>query len=137
MNSTMFKWVVGAATCIAVVATAWDAEAGWRRRSRNCCEPCETSCCTPAYTSCAPMCETSCAPACGTVCETVASYDRCGRIVYRQACYATVASSSIVLPAASCCGGIACTSTPAKAEALVKAAPAQETVKTPTVAATR
>ena len=42
--------LVGVATCMAVVASGWDAEAGWRRHHRRaCCEPvcCEPVCCEP------------------------------------------------------------------------------------------
>jgi hypothetical protein len=62
---------VGVLTCMAVIATGWDAEAGWRRhhhRRAACCEPvcCEPVCCEPVYqpVCCEPVRETVC-------CETV------------------------------------------------------------------
>jgi hypothetical protein len=66
---------VGVLTCMAIVATGWDAEAGWRRhhhRRAACCEPVccepvyEPVCCEPVYqpVCCEPVRETVC-------CETV------------------------------------------------------------------
>ena len=49
---------VGVLTCVAVVASGWDAEAGWRRhhhrRAASCCEP---VCCEPVreVVCCAPQ----------------------------------------------------------------------------------
>ena len=81
--------VLAAVAFVTTVATGWDAEAGWRRHRRqaSCCEPvcCEPVCCEP-------------------VCELVASYDNCGRIVYRRpVCCETIVSSRIVVPATRCC----------------------------------
>lgn len=75
MTGTFLIRSIGVLTCMAVVATGWDAEAGWRRhhhRRAACCEP---VCCEPAYepVCCEPVRETVC-------CETV-----------------------IVVPASSCC----------------------------------
>mgnify|MGYP003335660238 CR=1 FL=1 len=71
--------LVGVATCMAVVASGWDAEAGWRRHHRRaCCEPvcCEPVCCEPVCCErvvyepacCEPVRTTCCQPACETVC---------------------------------------------------------------------
>ena len=67
---------IGVLTCLAVVASGWDAEAGWRRHRHHreaccyepvCCEPVrETVCCEPVRETvcCEPVRETVC-------CETV------------------------------------------------------------------
>jgi len=61
--------IVGVLTCVAVVASGWEAEAGWRRhrhhRAASCCEPAayEPACCEPvAYepACCEPVRETVC-----------------------------------------------------------------------------
>jgi hypothetical protein len=77
---------VGVLTCMAIVATGWDAEAGWRRhhhRRAACCAPvcCEPVCCEPVC--CEPVC---CEPVC---CEPVRE----------TVCCETV----IVAPAPICC----------------------------------
>jgi hypothetical protein len=84
MTSKYLIRSVGVLTCMAVVATGWDAEAGWRRhhhRRAACCEP---VCCEPVYepVCCEPVRETAC---CEPVRETV--------------CCETV----IVVPATTCC----------------------------------
>ena len=91
MNGKFFVRLLGVAACVGAFATSNEAEAGrWHRRHRSepvCCEPvcCEPVCCEP-------------------VCELVASYDNCGRIVYRQpVCCETIVSSRIVVPATRCC----------------------------------
>jgi hypothetical protein len=84
MSGTYLIRAVGVLTCLAVVATGWDAEAGWRHRHRRaaCCEPvcCEPVCCEPVC--CEPVRETVC---CEPIRETV--------------CCQTV----IVAPASTCC----------------------------------
>ena len=66
MTSKYLIRSVGVLTCLAVVATGWNAEAGWRRnqyRRGACCEP---VCCEPAYervretACCPPVRETVC-----------------------------------------------------------------------------
>ena len=81
MNGKFFVRLLGVAACVGAFATSNEAEAGrWHRRHR-----CEPVCCEP-------------------VCELVASYDNCGRIVYRRpACCETIVSSRIVVPATRCC----------------------------------
>jgi hypothetical protein len=70
MTSKYLIRSVGMVACMALVATGWDAEAGWRRhhhRKAACCEP---VCCEPVYEAvrepvcCEPVRETIC-------CETV------------------------------------------------------------------
>jgi hypothetical protein len=96
MNGKFFVRLLGVAACVGAFATSNEAEAGrWHRRHR--CEPvcCEPVCCEPVC--CEPVC-------CEPVCELVASYDSCGRIVYRRpACCETIVSSRIVVPATRCC----------------------------------
>ncbi len=96
MNGKFFVRLLGVAACVGAFATSNEAEAGrWHRRHR--CEPvcCEPVCCEPVC--CEPVC-------CEPVCELVASYDNCGRIVYRRpACCETIVSSRIVVPATRCC----------------------------------
>ena len=69
MTGTFLIRSIGVLTCMAVVATGWDDEAGWRRhhhRRAACCEPVccepvyETVCCEPAPEPicCEPMRET-------------------------------------------------------------------------------
>ena len=96
MNGKFFVRLLGVAACVGAFATSNEAEAGrWHRRHRSepvCCEP---VCCEPVC--CEPVC-------CEPVCELVASYDNCGRIVYRQpVCCETIVSSRIVVPATRCC----------------------------------
>ena len=91
MNGKFFVRLLGVAACVGAFATSNEAEAGrWHRRHR-----CEPVCCEPVC--CEPVC-------CEPVCELVASYDNCGRIVYRRpACCETIVSSRIVVPATRCC----------------------------------
>lgn len=84
--------LVGTLTCVAAVATAWDAEAGHRRHHRrSCCcytEPCCVSTCRPV---CDPCCEPVCAPVCSTNCcptYTVRSCDPCCAPRYVSSCNA-------------------------------------------------
>ena len=91
MAGKIFIRLVGTLTCIAAIATAWDAEAGWRRR--HCHDCCYTPCCVSScYT---PCCENRCTVSCDTCC-------------YRPACGYTVVQE-VVLPAACCNGGIVST----------------------------
>jgi hypothetical protein len=118
MNGKFFVRLLGVAACVGAFATSNEAEAGrWHRRHR--CEPvcCEPVCCEPVC--CEPVC-------CEPVCELVASYDNCGRIVYRRpVCCETIVSSRIVVPATRCCD-IASTSS-ADAGSVVTT-PAQESL---------
>ena len=98
MSGTYLVRAVGVLTCLAVVGTGWDAEAGWRRhhhRRAACCAPvcCEPVCCEPVYETvcCEPVRETVC---CEPVRETV-----CCEPVRAAACCETV----IVVPASTCC----------------------------------
>lgn len=70
MTSKYLIRAVGVLTCVAVVATGWDAEAGWGRhrhhRAASCCEPVvyetvvyEPACCQPVA-CCEPVRETVC-----------------------------------------------------------------------------
>jgi hypothetical protein len=80
MTSKYLIRSIGVLTCMALVATGWDAEAGWRRhhnRKAACCEPvcCEHVCCEPVYQPicCEPVYQpVCCEPVRETVCcETV------------------------------------------------------------------
>jgi hypothetical protein len=116
---------IGVITCMAVVASGWDAEAGWRRhhrRAASCCEPvcCEPVCCEPVvYESvcCEPVRETVC---CQPVRETV--------------CCETV-RETVIVPASTCCNGqIVMTATESIEVASVvtpEPTPARETKATP------
>ena len=130
MTGKVIMRLVGAMTCVAAFATTWDAEAGCHRR--RCCAP---ECC-PAPACCpAPVYTTSCcAPACAPACETVATYDCCGRLVWRQAscCETIVASSIVVSP--PCCG---IASTSAASSAAVATARTGEVVKATTTLASK
>jgi hypothetical protein len=109
MNGKFFVRLLGVAACVGVFATSNEAEAGRRHRRHHrepvCCEPvcCEPVCCEPVC--CEPVYVASCASSCCTpACEMVASYDSCGRIVYRRpVCCETIVASRIVVPAMSCC----------------------------------
>ena len=100
MSRKVLLRLVGVATCVAAFAMSNEAEAG-RRHRRQCCEPVcfEPVCCAPVC--CEPVCQSSC---CASACETVAWYDSCGRLVCRRACCETIVSSTIVVPATTCCG---------------------------------
>lgn len=131
MNGKMFVRLVGAVACIGAFVTAGNAEAG-RCHRRSCCEPC----CYTAPVCCEPVSVTSYAPTCAPACEMVASYDCCGRVVWRRAaCYETIVSSTIVMPAASCCG-IASTESSAAAT-VAKTTPAKESLKITSVVAAK
>lgn len=119
MSGKLFVRLVGAVACVAAFASSWDAEAGrWHRR--RCCEPC----CYVEPVCCEPVCSTSC---CGSSCGTVSYYDSCGRLhCHRAACCETIVSSTIVVPAASCCGIAAVeSSAPTVAKAAAAAEPAK------------
>jgi len=98
MTGKIFIRVVGALAFVAVAATGWDAEAGWRRHHRQsscCCETVYDPCCAPA---CEPVCVSACAPACVT------------RVVEPSCCYrtewiSTVVQERVIVPAAGCCDG--------------------------------
>ena len=86
-KKTLLRCFVGTLTCVAVVASGWDAEAGHRRRCRRAC-CCPTTCCTPV---CDPCCEPVCAPVCSTSCcptYTVRSCDPCCAPRYVSSCNA-------------------------------------------------
>jgi hypothetical protein len=91
---------VGVLTCMAIVATGWDAEAGWRRhhhRRAACCEPvcCEPVCCEPVC--CEPVC---CEPVrCEPICCEPVSQPVCCEPVRETVCCETV----IMAPAPICC----------------------------------
>jgi hypothetical protein len=109
---------IGVLTCLAVVASGWDAEAGWRRHRHHreaccyepvCCEPVrETVCCEPVREAvcCEPVRETVC-------CEPV----------YRPACCETV-----IVPVATCCNGliVANEAAPSGQVSVMKPAPGQQ-----------
>jgi len=82
--------LVGVLTCMAVVVTGFDAEAGWRRHHRraDCC--CTAPCCEPAC--CEPACVSECAPCCRTYVA-----DCCGGY--------TIVSRSVMVSTPTCCGG--------------------------------
>ena len=133
MNGKLFVRLMGVAACVAAFASSDEAEAGrWHRRHccpPVCCEPvcCEPVCCEPVRYE--PVCVTSCAPSC---CELVATYDSCGRLVYRRAaCVETIVSTQIVVPAASCCS---ITSTGSADAASVTTMPAKESLAATAVA---
>ena len=88
MTSKYLIRSIGVLAGVALVATGWDAEAGWRRhhhRKAACCEP---VCCEPVYEAVREpvCCEPAPAPVC---CEPVRE----------MACCETV----IVAPASTCC----------------------------------
>ena len=88
MTSKYLIRSIGVLAGVALVATGWDAEAGWRRhhhRKAACCEP---VCCEPVY-------ETVREPVC---CEPVYQ-PVCCEPVRETVCCETV----IVAPASTCC----------------------------------
>jgi hypothetical protein len=109
--------LVGVATCMAVVASGWDAEAGWRRNYRRsaCCY--EPVCCEPVC--CEPVC-----------CERVVYERPCCETVYRTACCEPVRETvccdtvreTVIVPAGSCCNQVATTAT-VSSEAVATAQP--------------
>lgn len=90
--------LIGVVTCMAVIVSGWDAEAGWRRHHRRAC--CEPVCCEPVC--CEPVCcervvyETSC-------CEPVRQ-TACCEPVRETVCCGTV-RETVIVPASTCCGG--------------------------------
>lgn len=89
VNKILIRFV-GTLTCLAAVATAWDAEAARCHRRRACCytEPCCVSTCRPV---CDPCCAPACAPVCSTNCcptYTVRSCDPCCAPRYVSNCNA-------------------------------------------------
>ena len=88
MTSKYLIRSVGVLTCLAVVATGWNAEAGWRRnqyRRGACCQP---VCCEPAYerVCCEPVQLTACCPP-----------------VRETACCELGRETVILAPATTCC----------------------------------
>lgn len=121
MNPKFFMRVMAVVACVATFAVSDEAEAGRWHRRRECCDPCVTPVC------CEPVCATACAPSCCVPAyETVTWVDSCGRLVSRRvACCETIASSTIVVPASSCCGLAGTTSADAGS---VAETPARESV---------
>jgi hypothetical protein len=119
MTGKILIRLVGVFTCVAMVVSGWDAEAGWRHHRRTSC------CCAPVYEPvCAPVCEPVCAPACEPVCapccETVATC--CPRPAYSY----VVVEREIVVPTTGCCNGriaAAKDAVPEQAPTVVKASP--------------
>jgi hypothetical protein len=94
MTGKILIRLVGVLTCVAMVVSGWDAEAGWRHRRRAAC------CCAPVCeTVCAPVCAPACEPVCAPCCETVATC--CPRPAYSYA----VVEREIVVPTIGCCDG--------------------------------
>jgi len=85
--------LIGTLTCVAAVATGWDAEAGrWHHHHRRCCYT--APCCAPV---CAPVCDPCCAPACDSSCAPASSTSR----LNGSCCYTTVVRREVIVPA--CC----------------------------------
>ena len=94
--------VVGVLTCVAVVASGWEAEAGWRRhrhhRAASCCEP---VCCEPVVyetvvsepVCCEPVREVTC---CEPVRETVCCAPQREIVIVPMAPIATCCNNQIV-----------------------------------------
>lgn len=105
---------VGVLTCVAVVASGWDAEAGWRRhhhrRAASCCEPvcCEPVCCEPVVYE--PVC-------CEPVREVVCCAPQREIVIMPMA------------PVATCCNNQVVSTEAARSEAVsvMKRAPAEGT----------
>ncbi len=94
MTSKYLIRSIGVLTCLALVATGWDAEAGWRRhhhRKAACCEP---VCCEPVC--CEPVC---CEPVYQPVCCEPVYQPVCCEPVRETVCCETV----IVAPVRTCC----------------------------------
>lgn len=113
MSNKILIRLIGALACLAVVGTAWDAEAGHRRHHRRACcytEPCCVSSCAPV---CNPCCAPVAVPACSTsCCQTVAyrSWDPCceTRVVaacntcgLREYCGCAIVQREVIVP--TCC----------------------------------
>ena len=118
---------VAALPCVAVVASGWDAEAGWRRhhhrRAASCCEP---VCCEPVVYD--PAC-------CEPVRETV-----CCEPVREVVCCAPQREIVIVpmTPVATCCNNqvVSTEAAPGEAVSVMKQAPADETTAVQGIKAT-
>lgn len=129
---------VGVLACVALAATGWDAEAGWRRHHRqaSCCYEYETVC-DPC---CRPVCETVCDPCRVSTCAPVCV----PRVVEPSCCYrsdcgcstCSVVRETVVVPATVCCGErIVATERPAEAARVIVAdAPAATTTASRPVA---
>ncbi len=99
MTSKYLIRSIGVLAGVALVATGWDAEAGWRRhhqRKAACCEPvcCEPVCCEPVYEAVREpiCCEPVYQPVC---CEPVRETVCCETVIVAPA--STCCSSSIVV----------------------------------------
>lgn len=125
-------WIraVGVLACVAVVASAWDAEAGWRRHHRRaaCCEP---VCCEPVYE---PVC---CEPVREVVRESV-----CCEPVRETVCCGETREIVILpmTPTSSCCNNqfVAAEMASSEQVSILKQVPAEQTATTrgtPTTAA--
>lgn len=122
--------LIGTLTCVAAVATAWDAEAArCHRHHRRCCytAPCCAPVCDPC---CAPVCATVCAPACDSCCAPACSTCR----VNGSCCYTTVVRREVIVP--SCCQASIATEGVVIAEQTKQSA-VKLTAKTTAAAATR
>ncbi len=99
---------VGVLTCVALVASGWDAEAGWRRhhhrRAASCCEP---VCCEPVVYE--PVC-----------CEPVAYEPACCEPVREVVCCAPQREIVIMpmAPVATCCNNQVVSTEAARSEAV-------------------
>ena len=88
MKSKYLIRSVGVLTCLAVVATGWNAEAGWRRHQNRRAACCQPVCCEPAYE---PVC-----------CEPV-RLTACCEPVRETACCELGRETVILAPATTCC----------------------------------
>lgn len=120
---------IGVLTCLAVVASGWEAEAGWRRHHRRCCEPvcCEPVCCEPVC--CEPVC---CEPVVykPVCCEPVVYKPVCCEPVCETVCCRPVVYETVIVPmpsARACCSGQVVISTPAPASQTIAARGAKAT----------
>ncbi len=132
-KKTLLRCFVGTLTCVAVVVSGWDAEAGHRRRCRRAC-CCPTTCCVPA---CDPCCVTTCAPVCDPCCTTTCSNGCCttscsngactttymNGCCYNSCCYTTVTAPVI------CCVADAASSPSTAAVASKSSPPATKAAK--------
>jgi hypothetical protein len=100
MTSKYLIRSVGMLSCMALVATGWDAEAGWRRhhhRKAACCEP---VCCEPVYEAVREpvCCEPAPAPVC---CEPVREPVCCETVIVapaRPCCSSSIVVAETVAP---------------------------------------
>jgi hypothetical protein len=97
-KKTLLRCFVGTLTCVAVVASGWDAEAGHRRRCRRAC-CCPTTCCVPV---CDPCCTTTCAPVCDPCCTTSCSNGACTTTCVNGCCYNSCCSTTVSAPVICC-----------------------------------